>query len=332
MTSSNMHPDRRTVIRRLAGGAAAFMLPAATLADTYPSKPLKLLVPFPPGGASDASARIVAEALSRQLGQAVVVENRPGAGGVVSGQAVAQSAPDGYTLMLAYNGLMTIIPLLGEKMPFDVLKDVMAVGKVGEYPSVLCVHPNFSASSLKDIIALASATPGGLQYGTSGLGTVEHLLATTLMQRTGAKLVHVPYKGAGPLITDAIGGHVPMVFLSIGGGIPHIRAGKLKAIAVSSANRVSALPDVPTISESGVPNLVMNNWIGLITRSNTPRPVLDRLNSELNIALANSEVKEKLVALSVGISPGTVDAFQAQIKRELEMNAPLVKAAGLAPS
>ena len=327
MTTS-LH-SRRHVLQGIASGAAICALPTESWAQAFPNKPIKVLVPFPPGGASDGSARVVAEGLSKRIGQPVVVENRPGAGGVVAGNAAAQSPPDGYTIMLAYNGLMTIVPLLGEKMPFDVLKDLTAVAKVGEYPSVLCVHPTMNVTTLRDILALANATPGGLQYGTSGLGTVEHLLATTLGQRTGAKLVHVPYKGAGPLIADALGGHVPMVFLSIGGGVPHIRAGKLKAIAVSSAERAAALPEVPTISESGVPNLVMNNWIGMVTRGSTPRALIETLNTEINAVLATPEVREKLVSLGVGITPGPIDAFQAQIKREYEMNGPLVKAAGL---
>ena len=297
----------------------------------YPSKPIRLIVPFTPGGVSDGSARLVAEALTQRLGQTVVVENKPGASGIVSGQYVAQSAPDGYTLMLGYNGLMAINPYVIAKMPYDTVKDLMPVSKIGDYPSLLVANPAVKAGNWTDLLALSKATAGGLSYGTSGTGGTEHLIAVLLVQRTGANLTHIPYKGAGPAIADAIAGHIPLALTSVAGGQQHVKSGKLKPIAVSSAVRSSTLPDVPTFIESGIPKFVVNSWIGLIAPARTPRPVIDKINAELNAALATPELRERLSVLGINATPGTPESFRDEIRQDLDTYGPIVKAAGIKP-
>jgi tripartite-type tricarboxylate transporter receptor subunit TctC len=318
------------VMLALAAMGASVATPAAAQAD-FPNRPLRMVVPFPPGGVSDGSARAVAEHLGKRLGQQIVVENRPGASGNVSGQFVAQAEPDGYTIMLGYNGLMTINPFVIAKMPFDTVKDLAPIGKIGDYPSVLTVHPSVPARSLGELIEMSKRSAEGLSYGTSGPGSVEHLIATMLGMRTGAKFTHIAYKGAGPAIADAMAGHIPIALTSVAGGHAHVKSGKLVGIAVSSAQRSAALPDVPTMIESGVPDFVVNSWIGLIAPGRTPRPIIDRLNRELNAALATPELRDRLNALGINITPGSADDFRREIARDLESNGPVVKAAGIRP-
>ena len=320
----------------LLGMVLALVVPAtgmlhssAQAQSTYPARTIHMAVPFPPGGVSDAAARLVAEQLSKRLGQQVVVENRPGATGNVSGQHVAQAEPDGYTIMLAYNGLMTINPFVFNKMPFDTVKDLTPIGKIGDYPTLITVNPGVDVKNLQDVIALSKSKPKGLDYGTSGTGSNEHLIGTLLVQRAGANLVHVPYKGGGPALADAMAGHIPIGMASVAGGTQHVKSGKLKPIAVSSAQRWPSLPDVPTIVESGVPDVVVMSWIGLVGPGRMPKAVVDRLNAELNASLATPELREKLGALGVGVTPGTPENFRDEIRRDLDRNGPIIKSAGI---
>jgi tripartite-type tricarboxylate transporter receptor subunit TctC len=331
MTFRSTKPRRRMIVASLAVGVAALagLVEPSLAQSAYPNKPIKMLVPFAPGGVSDGSARLVAEHLSRRLGQTVVVENRPGASGNVSGQALAQADPDGYTIALGYNGAMTINPFIMSKMPYDTVKDMAPIGKIGDYPSVITVNPGVEAKTLNELVALSKSQQGGLSYGTSGAGSVEHLIAVMLAQRTGANLVHIAYKGAGPAIADAIAGHIPMTLTSVAGGHQNVKAGKLKAIAVSGSVRSPALPDVPTFVESGLPGFVVNSWIGLVAPGKTPRPIIDKLNAELNASLSSPELRDRLAALGVNATPGTPEAFRDEIKRDLEMNGPIIKAAGI---
>jgi len=291
-------------LRLLAAAALVASLTPAFAQAPYPSKAIHMAVPFPPGGVSDAAARLVADALSRQLGQQVVVENRPGATGNVAGQYVAQAEPDGYTMMLAFNGILTINPFVFEKLPFDVTKDFTPIGKIGDYPFIITVNPNVEAKNLQELIALSKKTAKGLDFGTSGNGSNEHIIATFIVQKTGANLVHVPYKGGGPAMADAVAGHIPIGMASVAGGTQFVKSGKLRGIAVSSAERWPSLPDVPTIVESGVPDVVVMSWIGLVGPARMPRAVVERLNMELNTALATPEMKEKMFALGVRVTPG----------------------------
>ncbi|MFM9887186.1 MAG: Bug family tripartite tricarboxylate transporter substrate binding protein [Burkholderiales bacterium] len=327
-----LHPHH--IIRHL---ACAFALLSALLPigqssafaqAAYPSSTIRMVVPFPPGGVSDAAARLVAEQLTKRMGQ-VVVENRPGATGNIAGQYVAQAEPDGYTILLAYNGLVTINPFVFSKMPFDTVKDLTPIGMIGDYPTVITVNPAVDVKTLQDLIALSKSKPAGLDYGTSGTGSNEHLIGTLLVQRAGAKLVHVPYKGGGPAMADAMAGHIPIGMSSVAGGAQFLKSGKLKGIAVSSAERWSTLPDVPTIIESGVPDVAVMSWIGLVGPGKMPTAVVDRINTELNAALATPELSTKVAALGVRATPGTADNFRDQIKRDLDRNGPLIKAAGI---
>lgn len=305
------------------------MLSNAHAQSTYPNKPIHMIVPFPPGGVSDASARAVAEQLSKRLGQQVVVENKPGASGNITGQYVAQAEPDGYTFMLAYNGLMTINPFVFNTMPFDTVKDLTPIGMIGDYPTIITVNPAVDVKTLQDLIALSKTKPTGLDYGTSGTGSNEHLIGTLIVQKSGAKLVHIPYKGGGPAMADAMAGHIPIGMSSVAGGTALVKAGKLKPIAVSSAERWPTLPEVPTVVESGVPGVVVMSWIALVGPGKMPKAVVDRLNAELNAALATPELSDKLAGLGVRVAPGTPENFRDTIRNDLERNGPIIKAAGI---
>jgi len=325
----------RTTRRRILAAAlallpAAVLLPSGAIAQApYPSKPIHMAVPFPPGGVSDAAARLVAEALSKRLDQQVIVENRPGATGNVAGDYVAKSEPDGYTMMLAYNGILTINPFVFDKMPFDVTKDFTPIGKIGDYPFLMTVNPGVEAKNLTELIALSKKSGKGLDYGTSGNGSNEHLIATLIVQKTGANLVHVPYKGGGPAMADAMAGHIPIGMASVAGGAALVKAGKLRPIVVSSAERWPSMPDVPTVVESGVPDVVVMSWIGLVGPARMPKAVVDKLNAALNASLNTPEMKEKMFALGVRVTPGPPEAFAAEIKKDYDRFGPLIKSAGI---
>jgi tripartite-type tricarboxylate transporter receptor subunit TctC len=304
------------------------MMPSSAHAQAYPSKPIHMVVPFPPGGVSDAAARLVADALSKRMEQQVVVENKPGATGNVAGQYVAQSESDGYTMMLAFNGIMTINPFVFDKLPFDVTKDFTPIGKIGDYPFIITVNPAVEAKNLQELIALSKTKPSGLDYGTSGNGSNEHIIATLIIEKTGAKLVHIPYKGGGPAMADAMAGHIPIGMASVAGGTALVKAGRLRAIAVSSAERWPSMPDVPTIVET-VPDVVVMSWIGLVGPGKMPKPIVDRLNAELNASLATPEMREKMFALGVRVTPGTPEAFRDEVKRDYDRFGPLIKSAGI---
>jgi tripartite-type tricarboxylate transporter receptor subunit TctC len=231
--------------------------------------------------------------------------------------------------MLAYNGLMTINPFVFTTMPFDTVKDLTPIGKIGDYPTIITVNPAVDVKTLQDLIALSKTKPTGLDYGTSGTGSNEHLIGTLIVQKSGANLVHVPYKGGGPAMADAMAGHIPIGMSSVAGGTQLVKSGKLKPIAVSSAERWPTLPDVPTVIESGVPGVVVMSWIGLVGPGKMPKAVVDRLNAELNAALATPELGEKLFALGVRVTPGTPDKFRDEIRSDLDRNGPTIKAAGI---
>lgn len=318
--------NRRPLLALALATAAAFALPAVAQ-DPYPNRPVRLVVPFVPGGVTDSSARVVAEYLGRRLGQQVVVDNKPGASGNIGAQQVAQAAPDGYTLVLGFDGTMVINPHVFAKVPFDTLKDFAPVGKIGNAVLILVANPALPAKSLAEVIALSKTQP--LAYGTSGIGGTPHIAGEMLAQRTGARLEHVPYKGGGQAIADAIGGSIPLVYTAVAGAHGHVKSGKLKAIAVSSAQRSGSLPDVPTFAESGVADFVVDSWVGILAPAKTPQPVLARLNAELNAVLNDPAVREKLALLGIEPTPGTADAFRQQMVRNLAAYGPIVKAAGI---
>jgi tripartite-type tricarboxylate transporter receptor subunit TctC len=311
----------------LAGTALAFA--GSALAQNYPSKPIRLVVPFTPGGVTDTSGRLIAEQLSKRLGQQVVVDNKPGASGNIGTNQVAAAEPDGYTLLLGFDGTMVINPHVFPKTGFDTLKDFAPIGKIGDAVLILVAHPSSPAKTLKEVIALSKSEKNGLSYGTSGTGGTPHIAGELLRQKTGANLVHVPYKGGGQALTDVLGGNIPLVYTAIAGAIPHVKSGKLLPIAVSSAKRASSLPDVATFIENGVADFEANSWVGLLAPAKTPRAIIARLNTELTAVLNDPEVKERLNGMGITASPGTAENFGAEISRDLAKYGPVVKAAGI---
>lgn len=318
------------LIRRLAALAAALLLPLAgpAFAD-WPTKSIRLVVPFAPGGVTDTSGRLIAEALGKRLGQSVFVENKAGASGNIGTAEVANAAPDGYTLVLAFDGTMVINPSVFAKVPFDTLKDFAPVGKIGDAVLILVAHPSFPQKTLKDVIEASKKDAKGISYGTSGIGGTPHIAGELLNMRTGSKLVHIPYKGGGQAMSDALGGNIPLVYTAVAGAFTHVKAGKLHPVAVSSLRRAPSLPDVPTFIESGVPDFEASSWVGILAPAKTPRAVVDRLNKELAAVLTTPEVVAKLETLGITATPGTPEQFGEQMRRDLDKYGKVVKAAGI---
>ena len=308
---------------------ASLTLMGAAIAQSYPSKPIRLVVPFTPGGVTDTSGRLIAEQLSKRLGQQVVVDNKPGASGNIGTQQVAAAEGDGYTLLLGFDGTLVINPHVFPKTGFDTLKDFAPIGKIGDAVLILVANPSFPAKNLKDLIALSKTQAGGLSYGTSGTGGTPHIAGELLRQRTGANLVHVPYKGGGQALTDVLGGNIPLVYTAIAGAIPHVKSGKLLPIAVSSSKRASSMPDVATFIENGVTDFEASSWVGLLAPAKTPRAIVARLTAELTAILNDPEVKERLNGMGITATPGTAESFGAEISRDLAKYGPVVKAAGI---
>ena len=323
---------RRKVLASVLVAATGIMagLPHAVMAQAaYPNKPIKLVVPFVPGGVTDTSGRLIADQLSKRLGQQVIVDNRPGASGNIGTQLVASSPPDGYTLVLAFDGTMVINPHVFEKTPFDTIRDFAPIGKIGDAVIIIVANPAVPVKTLQDVIALSKTQPGGLSFGTSGTGGTPHIAGELLKMRTGANLVHVPYKGGGQALTDVIGGQIPLVYTAIASANGQIKAGKVRAIAVSSAQRSSSLPDVPTFIESGVPDFVINSWVGILAPAKTPKAIVDKLNTELNAVLNDPETRERLNVMGITATPGAPEKFGDEMKRDLARYGPVVKAAGI---
>ncbi|MBU6224069.1 MAG: tripartite tricarboxylate transporter substrate binding protein [Burkholderiales bacterium] len=299
------------------------------IAQNYPTKPIRLVVPFTPGGVTDTSGRLIAEQLSKRLGQQVIVDNKPGASGNIGTQQVATAEPDGYTLLLGFDGTLVINPHVFSKTGFDTLKDFSPIGKIGDAVLILVAHPNFAAKTLKDVIALSKTQTGGLSYGTSGTGGTPHIAGELLRQKTGANLVHVPYKGGGQALTDVLGGNIPLVYTAIAGAIAHVKSGKLIPIAVSSSKRASSLPDVSTFMENGIADFEASSWVGLLAPTKTPRHIITRINTELNLVLNDPEVRERLMGMGITPSASTPESFGSELARDLSKYGTVVKAAGI---
>jgi tripartite-type tricarboxylate transporter receptor subunit TctC len=313
----------------LAAATLALAAAPATAQDAWPAKPIRLVVPFTPGGVTDTSARVVAEFLGRRLGQQVVVDNKPGASGNI-GMALAKDAPaDGYTLVLAFDGTMVINPHVFPKVPFDTLKDYTPIGKIGNATLILVAHPNAPVKTVADLVSVSKSTPGGLSFGTSGTGGTPHIAGELLKTRTGANLVHVPYKGGGQALTDVVGGNIPLVYTAVAGAHGFVKSGKVRALAVSSATRSPALPEVPTFAEAGVPDFVVDSWVGLLAPAGLPPAIATRLNAELNAVLADPEARDKLRTLGIEATPGSGAKFRDEMARDLARYGPVVKAAGI---
>jgi tripartite-type tricarboxylate transporter receptor subunit TctC len=296
-------------------------------AQDWPAKTIRIIVPFAPGGVADNSARVVAEPLAQRLGQQVVVENRPGASGNIGSAAVAQAAPDGYTLLLGFDGTMVINPHVFPKIPFDTLKDFAPVTKLGDATLILVAHPSAGARNLSELIEMAKSKP--FSYGTSGTGGTPHLAGELLKQRTGIQLEHVPYKGGGQAITDVVGGQIPLVFTAIATAQQYVRGGRLVALGVPGAARSSALPEVPTFIESGLAGFDVAAWTGIFAPARTPRAAVERLRNELAVVLKSDFVRERYATLGIEPVGNTPDEFAEQVKADLARWEKVVKAANV---
>jgi len=307
----------------------ALFLAGPAVAQQWPTKPVKIVVPFSPGGFADSGARAVSDKLAARLGQPVLIENKVGASGNIGTEMVAKSAPDGYTLLLAYDGTMVVNPHVFAKIPFDTLRDFAPVTKLGDAPTLVVAHPSVPANNMRELIALAKAKPGTLSYGTSGTGNTPHLVGEMLNLRAGTDLQHIPYKGGAQAIADVVGGQIPLSFTAVAGAQQFLKAGKLKALGVTSRQRVAALPDTPTFTESGLPNFVVNTWFGILAPANTPRPIIDRLQRELAAVLKEPDVRERYAVLGNEPVGNTPDEYAAQIKADLAQWGEIVKKAGV---
>ena len=308
----------------------ALALVAELACAQYPAKPLRLVVPFAPGGSTDIFARLVAERLAAPLGQPVVVENRAGAAGNLGAEAVARAAPDGYTLLMASNGIATNMALFAN-LAFDGRRDFTPIAKIGYAPLVIVVPVSSPLKSLKDLIAMAKAEPGKLTYASAGNGSSGHLAGELLKSTAKVDILHVPYKGGAPAITDLLGERISFMPINPVEVIAHIRAGRLRALAVASDKRLPLLPDVPTVAEAGLAGYEASVWWGLVTPAKTPPEIVRQLNAETNKALANPAIANKLGELGIVVTPATPDQFAAFIKSQTELWSDVVKSAGIKP-
>jgi tripartite-type tricarboxylate transporter receptor subunit TctC len=299
-------------------------------AQTYPTKPIRLILPFPPGGPSDILGRALAQKVSEQVGQQMITDNRPGAGGNLGLELTAKAPPDGYTLVLS-SPLISISPSLYSKLNYDPQKDLAPVSLVAQIQNVLLVHPSVPAKSLKDFVQVARASPGKLNYGSGGVGTTTHLAPELMQSLTKIRMVHVPFKGSGLALLGLIGGQVDVLVMAVPAAQAQVEAGKARALAVLSEKRASTMPNVPTAKEAGVDGLVVDIWYGILAPSATPPGVITRLNTEINKALASSDLKDRL--LGVGVQPlGTSpEQFGTYIRSEAVRFAKVIKDAGIKP-
>lgn len=309
-------------------GIAVLDARIAAAAETYPNRPTRMIVAFPPGGPTDLVGRIVAQGLSESMGQQVVVDNRPGAGGAVAGSLMARAAPDGYTIFTGANGEVAIAPNLYARMQWDPAADIVPVSRVGVSQLLLVVHPSFAAKSVNELIAMAKAKPGGINFASSGLGSTAHLSSELLKALAGIDIVHIPYKGAGPALTDLMAGQVHMLISGFSSAYPHARSGKLRALAVTGAKRVAAAPDLPTLGET-VPGYEVTSWYGIFVPAKTSKPVVNRLHRELQVLLKRPDIVERMVSMGIEPEGNTPAEFAAQLREETARWGRVIKLAGV---
>jgi tripartite-type tricarboxylate transporter receptor subunit TctC len=312
---------------------AALMLAAASFASAqiYPAKPVRIVAPFPPGGGLDLVARALGQRLSAVFGQSIIIDNRSGADGMIGTEQVAKAPPDGYTLLISSTGPMVINPALNLKMPYDTVKDFAPVTLVVVQPLCLVVHPALPVKSVKELVALAKAKPGQLNYGSGGIGNGAHLAGELFKLATSTDIVHVPYKGAAPAVVDLLAGQVQIMLNSIPVMLPQIRAGKLRALAVGADHRMAILPEVPTMQEAGVPSFDANSWYGFFAPANTPRDIVAKLNSESARILRSTEMRDFMGQQGADAIGNTTEEFAAHIKAELAKWSLAVKTARVQP-
>lgn len=315
---------KRHVLRAALAGTLVATAVGAAAADWAPAKPVRMIVGFPPGGATDLVARIIQPKMSASLGKQVIVDNRPGANGVLSNDLLAHADPDGHTIGFGHIGTLVISPAI-QKVPYDPQKDFASVGLVVTLQNIIIAHPTLPAKSVKELIAIAKAKPGQLNYASSGIGSPGHLAAVLFEELTATKMSHVPYKGGGPAITDLLAGHVPLFFAVISTGVPHVQSGKVRAIAVTGAKRAEAVPTVPTVAESGVKGYAAENWYGMLAPAKTPKEAVDRLNRDLVAALKAPDVVQQLKDRGIDAAPTTPQEFSRFIAAEAKKWVPIIK-------
>jgi tripartite-type tricarboxylate transporter receptor subunit TctC len=319
----------RVTVARLV--AAAFLLPmlaSVAAAQTFPVRPLRIVVPQAPGGASDALARIMGQRLADRWHQQVVVDNRTGAGGIIGTEIVAKSAPDGYTLLLAYDGTHAINASLYKSLPFSTLNDFSTVATLANVPFVMAINPALPAKNVSEFIAYAKANDGKVNYGSAGNGSANHLLGVMFSKGAGVSLVHVPYKGAAPALTDLIGGTIQAVFTSMPSVVGFVQAGRVRALAVTSAKRSATLPNLPTIAEAAIPGFDVHPWFGLLAPARTPAAVVNRMNEDIAALIRTREVADAFAAQGAEPFITTPDAFNRILKRDIDKWAVVVKESG----
>ncbi len=305
------------------------ILQAHAQGKDFPNKPIHLIIPFAPGGVTDIGGRYIAQQLSQKLGVEVYAENKAGASGNIGASYVAKADPDGYTLLVGFDGTLVINPHIFEKIPFSTMNDFSPIGKIGDAALILLANPSFPAKTVKEVIALSMKESKGLSYATSGIGVTPHIAGELLKQKTKANLVAIPYKSGGQALIGLMGGDVPLAFTNLAGATQYIDSGQLKPIAVSAKNRVSALPNVPTFIESGFKDISVMSWIGLLAPAKTPKPIILQINKALNEILNSEQAREKLNGLGILVTSTSPEAFYDEIKSDLDLYEKIVKTAGI---
>jgi tripartite-type tricarboxylate transporter receptor subunit TctC len=316
-------------MRKVVIAAFAALVSVTAARAEFPDRPVRLIVPFPPGGALDILARGMAPSLEARLNQPIVVDNKPGANGTLAFDLVAKAKPDGYTLLLGSASSLAVNPMLNPNVPYNPQRDFIGISSLISISSILIVNPSFEAGSVQQLIALAQASPGKISYGTPGNGNPNHIAGELFRSKTGVNLVHVPYKGAAFVITDIIAGHLPTAFVTLPAGLPHVRTGKVKALAVTAEKRSAAAPQIPTMAEAGVPGVIYNEWSGILAPAGTPQPVVARLHREFSATLSEPGLQARLV--DQGFEPLLMssEAYAALIRADIERMATLVRQLGI---
>ena len=312
-------------------GALFFSIAAVNgfaFAQAYPNKPIKYVVPYPPGGPLDTVARLLGQKISERIGQPIIIDNKPGAGGNIGADSVAKSPPDGYTILMGAVATHAINPTLYSKIPYDPIKDFAPITLIGITPNVLVVHPSVPVKTVSELTALAKSQPGRLTFASGSNGSAGHLAGELYKSMTGTDLLHIPYKGGAPAVTDLLAGQVNLMFDNLANSLPYIKSGKLRAIAVTTQKRSIYAPELPTIAESGLPGFDVSTWFGVFAPANTPKEVVTRLHDEFVYALSLPDVKEKLAGLGVEPVGNTPEAFAAYIKTEAAKYADLIRKSG----
>jgi tripartite-type tricarboxylate transporter receptor subunit TctC len=328
--TTSARPDRRW-IRGPVCGLCLCAIGATGWSQGYPAKPVRIIVPFAPAGSTDITARIVAQKLTDGWRQQVIVDNRAGAGGNIGAEAVAKSAPDGYTLLLATTGVMAINHRLYRNLSYDALRDFAPVTQIGALPLILIIHPSLPAKSVKDLIALAKAQPGQLSYASSGVGSATHMTSELFRMMAGVDIVHIPYKGSGQAMVDLISGQVGIAFDQITSSLPHVESGKLRALAVTSAKRFLSVPQLPTVAEAGIRGYESVSWNGIAAPSGTPREIINRVHEQVARALQAPDIKERFFKDGIEGVGSTPEQFAAHIRSERAKWEKVVDSAGIKP-